>query len=87
MRYLITPTKNVSLAQSIIGVSSLIYNVVKQNSYSIDETFEKIKQDYYNKKLLNYDIDFNQFILGLCFLYSLKKINIKENGVIYCEIN
>lgn len=87
MRYLITPTKNVSLAQSIIGVSSVIYNVVKRDNYSIDETFDILKKEYYNDKFLNYNLDFNQYILGLCFLYSLKKINIKENGVIYCETN
>lgn len=85
MRYLIAPTKNVSLAQSIIGISALIYNIVKEGCYSVDEAFEIIKKDYYNNKLLNYDVDFNQFILGICFLYSIKKINIKENGVIYCE--
>lgn len=87
MRYLITPTKNVSLAQSIIGVSSVIYSVVKRDNYSIDETFDILKKEYYNDKFLNYNLDFNQYILGLCFLYSLKKINIKENGVIYCETN
>lgn len=87
MRYLITPTKNVSLAQSIIGVSSVIYSIVKRNNYSIDETFDILKKEYYNDKFLNYNLDFNQYILGLCFLYSLKKINIKENGVIYCETN
>ncbi len=85
MRYLIAPTKNVALAQSIIGISALIYNIVKEGCYFVDETFEIIKKDYYNNKLLNYDVDFNQFILGICFLYSIKKINIKENGVIYCE--
>lgn len=87
MRYLITPTKNVSLAQSIIGVSSVIYSIVKRDNYSIDETFDILKKEYYNDKFLNYNLDFNQYILGLCFLYSLKKINIKENGVIYCETN
>ena len=87
MRYLIAPTKNVSLAQSIIGVSSIIYRVVKRDCYSIDEAFDIIKKEYYNGKFLNYSLDFNQYILGLCFLYTLKKIKIKENGVIFCEIN
>ena len=87
MRYMIMPTKNVSVAQSIIGVASLIYDISKNGKYSIDEAFEKIKIEYYNKKKFNYDIDFNQYILGLCFLYSLRKININENGVIYCEVD
>ena len=64
MRYLITPTKNVSLAQSIIGVSSVIYNVVKRDNYSIDETFDILKKEYYNDKFLNYNLDFNQYKMG-----------------------
>lgn len=87
MKYLITPTKNVALSQSIIGISSIIYNTVKNDNYSVDEVYEILKSKYYNKKVISYDLDFNQYILGLCFLYSLKKINIKENGVIICEIN
>lgn len=87
MRYLMIPTKNVSLGQSIIGVASIIYKIVKNDIFSVDEVYEKIKQDYVNNKNLKYSIDFNQYILGLCFLYSIKKINIKENGVIYCEVD
>lgn len=87
MRYMIMPTKNVALAQSIIGIASLIYSILKKGNYSIDETFEKIKLEYYNKNKFNYVIDFNQYILGLCFLYSLRKIIINENGVIYCEVD
>lgn len=87
MRYLIIPTKNVSLGQSIMGISAIVYMIVKNGKYSIDEVYDKIKQDYISKGVLKYSIDFNQYILGLCFLYSIKKINIKENGVIYCEVN
>lgn len=87
MRYLIMPTKNVCLGQSVIGVSSIIYKIVKNGKYSIDEVFDKMKKDYINSGILKYSIDFNQYILGLCFLYTLKKINIKENGVIYCEVD
>jgi len=86
MRYLVLPTKNVFLGQSIIGVASIIYQIIKNNDCSIDEVYEKIKQDYINNKL-KYSIDFNQYVLGLCFLYSIRKIEIKENGVIYCETN
>ena len=87
MRYLMLPTKNVSLGQSIIGISSIVYKIVKNNKYSIDEVFEQIKKNYINNGKLKYSIDFNQYILSLCFLYTLKKININENEVIYCEID
>lgn len=87
MKYLLIPTKNVALSQSILGVSSIIYNIIKNNNYSIDEVYEIAKSKYYNKHLLSYDLDFNQYVLGLCFLYSLKQINVKQNGVIICEIN
>ena len=87
MRYLMLPTKNVSLGQSIIGISSIVYKIVKNNKYSIDEAFEQIKKNYINNGKLKYSIDFNQYILSLCFLYTLKKININENEVIYCEID
>ena len=74
MRYLMLPTKNVSLGQSIIGISSIVYKIVKNNKYSIDEVFEQIKKNYINNGKLKYSIDFNQYILSLCFLYTLKKI-------------
>lgn len=87
MRYLMMPTKNVSLGQSVIGISSIVYKIVKTGKYSIDEVFEQMKKDYISNGILKYSIDFNQYILSLCFLYTLKKINIKENGVIYCEVD
>ena len=61
--------------------------MLKKNNYMVDEVYNIMKNEYINNKILKYNIDFNQYILGLCFLYSLKKINIKENGVIYCEIS
>lgn len=87
MRYLMIPTKNVSLGQSVIGISSIVYKIVRTGKYSIDEVFEQMKKDYISNGILKYSIDFNQYILSLCFLYTLKKININENGVICCEID
>lgn len=81
------PTKNIFLGQSVIGIAAIIYNTIKKDNYLVDEVYEIIKNDYINSNILKYNIDFNQYILGLCFLYSIKKINIKENGVIYCETN
>lgn len=81
------PTKNIFLGQSVIGIAAIIYNTIKKDNYLIDKVYEIIKNDYINSNILKYNIDFNQYILGLCFLYSIKKINIKENGVIYCETN
>ena len=87
MRYSMLPTKNIFLGQSVIGIAAIIYNTIKNDNYLVDEVYEIIKNDYINSNILKYNIDFNQYILGLCFLYSIKKINIKENGVIYCETN
>lgn len=87
MRYSMLPTKNIFLGQSVIGIAAIIYNTIKKDNYLVDEVYEIIKNDYINSNILKYNIDFNQYILGLCFLYSIKKINIKENGVIYCETN
>lgn len=81
------PTKNIFLGQSVIGIAAIIYNTIKKDNYLVDEVYEIIKYGYVNSNILKYNIDFNQYILGLCFLYSIKKINIKENGVIYCETN
>ncbi len=81
------PTKNIFLGQSVIGIAAIIYNTIKKDNYLVDEVYEIIKNDYINSNILKYNIDFNQYILGLCFLYSIKKININENGVIYCETN
>ena len=81
------PTKNIFLGQSVIGIAAIIYNIIKKDNYLVDEVYEIIKNDYINNNILKYNIDFNQYILGLCFLYSIKKININENGVIYCETN
>lgn len=87
MRYSMLPTKNIFLGQSVIGIAAIIYNTIKKDNYLVDEVYEIIKNDYINSDILKYNIDFNQYILGLCFLYSIKKINIKKNGVIYCETN
>lgn len=87
MRYSMLPTKNIFLGQSVIGIAAIIYNTIKKDNYLVDEVYEIIKNDYINSNILKYNIDFNQYILGLCFLYSIKKININENGVIYCETN
>lgn len=87
MRYSMLPTKNIFLGQSVIGIAAIIYNTIKKDNYLVDEVYEIIKNDYINNNILKYNIDFNQYILGLCFLYSIKKININENGVIYCETN
>ena len=81
------PTKNIFLGQSVIGIAAIIYNTIKKDNYLVDEVYEIIKNDYINSNILKYNIDFNQYILGLCYLYSIKKININENGVIYCETN
>lgn len=87
MRYSMLPTKNIFLGQSLFGIAAIIYNTIKKDNYLVDEAYDIIKDEYINNNILKYNIDFNQYILGLCFLYSIKKIDIKENGVIHCENN
>ena len=72
---MIIPKKHISLSESIIGLSAIIYSSIG-NKDNIDDIFARVKKDRRVPK--SFDID--SIVMGLDFLFSIGLVVLTEDG-------
>lgn len=72
---MIIPKKHISLSESIIGLSAIIYSSIG-NKDNIDDIFARVKKDRRIPK--SFDID--SIVMGLDFLFSIGLVVLTEDG-------
>lgn len=72
---MIIPKKHISLSESIIGLSAIIYSSIG-NKDNIDDIFTRVKKDRRVPK--SFDID--SIVMGLDFLFSIGLVVLTEDG-------
>lgn len=82
---MILPNKYVPISESLIGISSLILNVLGDKRLTLDELWNNFKNDLKNTNKIKHIPTYNKFVLSINFMYMTKMINYTENGVIYNE--
>ncbi len=82
---MILPNKYLTLSESLIGISSLILNVLGDKYLTLDELWNNFKHQLKNTNKLKYIPTYNKFILSINFMYMTKMIDYTEKGVIYNE--
>lgn len=82
---MILPNKYISLSDSLIGISSLILDILSSNKMTIDELWDNFNRSVrQNKKIKNIPT-YNKFVLTINFMYMTNMINYTEKGAIYNE--
>lgn len=82
---MILPNKYISLSDSLIGISSLVLEILSSNKMTIDELWDDFNYSIrQNKKIKNIPT-YNKFVLTINFMYMTNMINYTEKGVIYNE--
>lgn len=82
---MILPNKYISLSDSLIGISSLVLEVLSSNRMTIDELWENFNHSIKRNKRVKNIPSYNKFVLTINFMYMTKMINYTEKGVIYNE--
>ena len=72
---MIIPKKHISLSESIIGLSAIIYSSIG-NKDNIDDIFARVKKDRRVPK--SFDLD--SIVMGLDFLFSIGLVVLTEDG-------
>lgn len=81
---MILPNKYIPISDSLIGISSLILEVLKNKKMTIDELWNNFNSTMKQSKIKNIP-SYNKFVLALNLMYLTKMINYTEKGVIYNE--
>ncbi|MGV8162407.1 MAG: ABC-three component system middle component 6 [Candidatus Nanoarchaeia archaeon] len=76
---MILPKKHLTLYESIIGLSTFVLTQLESQPLSVDELWMKYKKINYTKRFPAKH-NFDNLILALDILYSLKKIKVDEEG-------
>lgn len=79
---MILPSKYIPLSESLIGISSIVLQVLGSNELTIDELWDKFKKQ--NRNLKNMPT-YNKFVLTIIFMFLSNMINYTNKGVIYNE--
>ena len=82
---MILPNKYISLSESLIGLSSLVLEVLRSNTMTIDELWENFNHIIKHNKSIKTVPSYSKFVLTISFMYMTKMINYTEKGVIYNE--
>lgn len=82
---MILPNKYISLSDSLIGISSLVLEVLSSNRMTIDELWGNFNSSIKQNKRIKNVPSYNKFVLTINFMYMTKMINYTEKGVIYNE--
>lgn len=78
---MILPSKHLNFASSLLGLGSYILSKLTDKPLSIDELWDVYNEDMKNKKYFSAH-SFDNLILALIFLYSIKTIK-ETKGIIY----
>ena len=79
---MILPNKYIPLSESLIGISSILLQVLDSNEMTIDELWDKFNKQ---KGKLKSVPTYNKFVLTINFMFFSNMINYTEKGVIYNE--
>jgi hypothetical protein len=80
---MLLPSKHLTLSESLIGLGAQLLKLLDA-PLSIDELWWKFQKVNNTKRLAVYH-DFDNVILALNFLYSIKAVNIDDEGRIINE--
>lgn len=83
---MITPKKHISLYESLMGLSVFIYSRLIKKVSTVDElwtSYQKIN----NSKKFPAKHGFDNFILAIDILFSLKRIKLNNRGKLENEVN
>ncbi len=82
---MILPNKYIPLSESLIGISSLILDILSSNKMTIDELWNNFNCSLYKNKKVKNVPSYNKFVLTINFMYLTNMINYTDKGVIYNE--
>ena len=82
---MILPNKYLPISDSLIGVSSLILNILGNKQFTLDELWDKLKQQLNSNGKVKCIPSYNKFVLAINFMFMSRMINYNEKGVIYNE--
>lgn len=82
---MILPSKHIKLCESLIGLSSFLYELLTSRM-TVDELWRK-----FNKKVNAGEFptqhSFDNFILAIDLLYILSRVELSENKILRNEVN
>ncbi len=76
---MIVPKKHISIYESLLGLSNFIHIQLKENKLTVDELWTKY-QKINNSKKFPAKHNFDNLILAIDILFSLKKIKLNQDG-------
>jgi hypothetical protein len=76
---MILPTKTIQPVDSLLSISALIIEILKEKEMSLDDLFDEFNKRYYKK------ITIEKLILSVDFLYITNKV-MDNNAIIKINI-
>ena len=76
---MILPTKTIQPVDSLLSISALIIEILKEKEMSLDDLFDEFNNRYYKK------ITIEKLILSVDFLYITNKV-MDNNAIIKINI-
>ena len=76
---MILPKKHISIYESLLGLSNFIYLELRENELTVDELWTRY-QKINNSKKFTAKHSFDNLILAIDILFSLKKIKLNQEG-------
>lgn len=76
---MILPTKTIQPVDSLISISALIIEILKEKAMTLDDLFEEFNKRYHKK------IPIEKLILSIDFLYITNKV-MDNNAIIKINI-
>lgn len=82
---MILPNKYVSNSESLVGLASLILNVIGKKTIPLDKLWISFEKKYIKTEKLNNPPTYQKFILALNFMFMVGMIEYTDEGEIYNE--
>lgn len=79
---MLMPKKHIKLSESYLGLGAYIISILEV-PMTVDSCWNKLFESYIKKGKIAKSHSFDNYILTLDFLYSLKAIDINQKGEIY----
>ena len=76
---MILPTKTIQPVDSLLSISSLIIEILKEKEMTLDDLFDEFNKKYYKK------ITIEKLILSIDFLYITNKV-MDNNAIIKINV-
>lgn len=76
---MILPTKTIQPVDSLLSISALIIEILKEKDMSLDDLFDEFNKRYYKK------ITLEKLILSVDFLYITNKV-MDNNAIIKINV-